>query len=50
LQEAGTSIAFEPKTPNVEAAAQHVINGNLSHILGLLQKDAFDLEEKACSF
>ena len=33
LQAVGTSIAFEPKTPAVRAAARHVIENNLAHVL-----------------
>lgn len=37
LRAAGTSIAFEPKTPEVAAAAQLVVTGSLVKIPGLLQ-------------
>lgn len=33
LKYAGTSIAFEPKTPEVQAAARHVVDNNLTHVL-----------------
>ncbi len=33
LKAVGTSIAFEPKTPAVRAAARHVIENNLAHVL-----------------
>jgi len=33
LKAAGTSIAFEPKTESVKAAARHVVQGNLTHVL-----------------
>jgi glucosyl-3-phosphoglycerate synthase len=33
LRAAGTSVAFEPKTSAVQAAAQHVVHGNLAHVL-----------------
>ena len=33
LKAVGTSIAFEPKTPAVRAAARHVVENNLAHVL-----------------
>jgi len=33
LKAVGTSIAFEPKTPAVKAAARHVVENNLAHVL-----------------
>lgn len=33
LKAVGTSVAFEPKTPSVRAAARHVVEGNLTHVL-----------------
>jgi phosphoserine phosphatase len=33
LKAAGTSIAFEPKTESVKAAARHAVQGNLTHVL-----------------
>jgi glucosyl-3-phosphoglycerate synthase len=33
LKAVGTSIAFEPKTPAVRAAARHVVENNLTHVL-----------------
>jgi len=38
LQGAGVSVAFEPKTPKVRAAAQHTIDCNLIGVLEVLQK------------
>ncbi len=39
LQAAGRSIAFEPKKPLVAEAAQHVVEGDLIHVLHLLTGD-----------
>ncbi|MBA4148550.1 MAG: HAD-IB family phosphatase [Verrucomicrobia bacterium] len=38
LQAAGVSVAFEPKTENVRAAGQHIVEGNLTGVLEVLQK------------
>ena len=36
LEAAGVSVAVEPKAPAVEAAARHVVRGNLLDILDCL--------------
>lgn len=38
LQAAGLSIAFEPKTENVRAAAQHVFDKDLTRVLSVVEK------------
>lgn len=36
LKAAGTSVAFQPKSPATAAAAQHVVNDSLARVLDLL--------------
>lgn len=37
LRRAGLSVAFRPSTPEVEAAASHVVHGSLEEILPLVE-------------
>jgi len=39
MRAAGTSVAFQPKRPEVAEAADHVIHESLSEALGLLDAD-----------
>ena len=39
MRAAGTSVAFQPKRPEVAEAADHVIHESLSEVLGLLDAD-----------
>jgi HAD superfamily phosphoserine phosphatase-like hydrolase len=40
LQAAGTSVAFQPKTPAVQFAAKHVVQGVLSEVLAVIRTGA----------
>jgi HAD superfamily phosphoserine phosphatase-like hydrolase len=42
LEAAGTSVAFQPKTPFVTAAAQYVVEGALTDVLKVLPADVCD--------
>jgi phosphoserine phosphatase len=40
LRNAGTSIAFQPKTPRVRAAAHHLVVGDLRQILSIIEPNS----------
>ena len=42
LEAAGRSVAFQPTSPLVRAAAQYVVERNLTDVLTLIQADACD--------
>lgn len=47
LEAAGTSVAFQPKTPLVRAAAQYVVEGALTEVLKVIQADVCDGQSPA---
>jgi hypothetical protein len=41
LKAAGISVAYQPKLIAVRMAAQHVVEGDLSDVLAVVQADAY---------